>query len=73
MNRELIGALATVTRKAGALVAAEEDFRAAVIDAHDSGASLRDIEAASRWHELVGDRRGFTHERMRGIVNREGE
>jgi hypothetical protein len=64
------GALAKVGRTAARLVAAEQDFKAAVKDAHASGASVRTIEAAAR--EAVGmHRRGFTRERIR-VIAREG-
>jgi len=72
-DREVARALANVTRKAGTLVTAEEEFRAAIADAYRLGVSLRDLELAARRHTLVGDRRGFTRERIRQIVKQKEE
>jgi hypothetical protein len=66
------GALARVRSRAARFVSAEEDFHAAVREAHARGASVRMIEAAAR--EAVGPgKRGFTRERIRVIVQQEGE
>jgi hypothetical protein len=65
------GSLSRVSRTAAGLIRAEQDFQAAVREAHALGASVRTIEAAAR--EAVGmDRRGFTRERIRVIVRQGG-
>jgi hypothetical protein len=65
-------ALAKVQRRAVELVAAKQNFHAAVREAHTRGASVRTIEAAAR--EAIGPRpRGFTRERIRVIIRQGGE
>ena len=57
-----VKALAAVTKRAEKLDAAERKFTAAVAAASEAGASLRTIAAASGW----------THERIRQLLRREG-